>query len=318
MKKLLIGYDGSAHADIAIDDLQRAGLPQEVEAIVLTVADVFLPPAVDAKEWGPSPFDEKIRKRGEEMRARALKAREEAASAAARGAARLQGLFPSWTVRAETDVNWPGWGIILKAEEWRADMVVIGAGKHSFIERIQMGSILRKVVGACERSVRVGRPSPRHGETSVRIIIGLDGSPDAELAMEAVAERAWPAGSEAHLITVLDDRLSFLTPSLIPRLARWSSAADSVDDDEAWVDRMMKAATDKLQTAGLKISCEVVRGAPSQRLLDAAVDWQADCIAIGARGLSGIERFLIGSVSSDIAVRANCSVEVVRPKLPRP
>jgi nucleotide-binding universal stress UspA family protein len=132
-----------------------------------------------------------------------------------------------------------------------------------------------------------------------------------------VAERAWPEGSEAHLITVLDSRLSFLTPSLIPGLARWSSAADSADD-QAWIDRMMKAATDKLQNAGLKISCEVVRGEPSQRLLDAAVDWQPDCLVIGARGLSGIERFLIGSVSSDVAVRANCSVEVVRPQLSRP
>jgi len=317
MKKLLIGYDGSEHADAAIDDLQRAGLPQDVEAIVLTVADAFLPPAVDAKEWGPSALDQKIRKRSEEMRARALKARDEAASLAAKGATRLKELFPSWAVRAETDVNWPGWGIILKAEEWRADMVVVGAGKHSFIERVQMGSILRKVVGACERSVRVGRPSSRHSEPAVRIIIGLDGSPDAELAMDAVAERAWPTGSEARLITVLENRLSILTPSLIPRLARWSSAADSVDD-QAWIDRMMKAATDKLQTAGLKISCEVVKGAPSQRLLDATVDWQADCIVIGARGLTGIERFLIGSVSSEIAVRANCSVEVVRPKLSRP
>lgn len=316
MRKLLIGYDGSEHADAAIDDLQRAGLPQDVEAIVLTVADAFLPPTVDPKDWGSSQLDEKIRKRAEEMRARALKAREEAAAVAAQGAARVKQLFTSWVVSAETDVNWAGWGIILKAEEWGADMVVIGAGKHSFIERIQLGSILRKVVGACERTVRVGRPLQSRRD-SVRIIIGLDGSPDAELAMEAVAERRWPPGSQAHLITVIDDRLSILTPSLIPRLARWSSAADS-DDDQAWVDRMMNAASDKLQGAGLAISREVVRGAPSQRLLDAAVDWQADCIVIGARGLSGIERFLIGSVSSDVAVRANCSVEVVRPKPSRP
>ena len=317
MKKLLIGYDGSEHANAAIDDLQRAGLSQDVEAIVLSVADAFLPPTADPKDWGPSPLDEKIRKRAEEMRASALKAQEGAASVAAQGAGRLKELFPSWAVRAETDVNWPGWGIILKAEEWGAEMVVVGAGKHSFIERIQMGSILRKVVGACERSVRVGRRSSSREETSVRIIIGLDGSPDAELAMEAVAERTWPSGSQAHLITVLDNRLSILTPALIPRLARWSSAADSVDD-QAWVDRMMKAATDKLEAAGLKISSEVLRGAPSQRLLDAAVDWQADCIVMGARGLTGIERFLIGSVSSDVAVRANCSVEVVRPKPSRP
>jgi nucleotide-binding universal stress UspA family protein len=196
-------------------------------------------------------------------------------------------------------------------------LVVLGSGKHSLIERIQAGSVLRKVLGACERSVRVGHRSPRYPEPSIRIIIGLDGSPDAEFAVDAVAQRVWPDGSAAHLITVLDNRLSFLTPSLIPRLARWSSPSDSADD-QAWVDRMMKAASEKLQNAGLKISFEVLTGSPSQRLLDAAVDWQADCIFVGARGLSGIERFLIGSVCSDVATRANCSVEVVRPQLSRP
>jgi nucleotide-binding universal stress UspA family protein len=315
MRKLLIGYDGSEHSDAAIDDLQRAGLPQDIEAVVLTVVDAYFPPpmdAKDAKDWGPSPLDEKIRKRAEEMRARAMKTRQEAESMAGRGAARLQRLFPSWAVHAETDINWPGWGIILKAEEWGADLVVVGSGKHSLIERMQFGSVSRKIVGSCERSVRVERRSSRHSEPSVRIIIGLDGSPDAELAMEAVAERVWPDGSEAHLITILDSRLSFLTPSLIPRLARWSSPADSAND-QAWIDRMMKAASDKLQNAGLKISTEVVRGDPSQRLLDAAIDWEADCIVVGARGLSGIERFLTGSVSTDVAARASCSVEVVRP-----
>jgi nucleotide-binding universal stress UspA family protein len=317
MRKLLIGYDGSEHADAAIEDLPRAGLPEGIEAVVLTVADAFYPPAVDPKDWGSSPLDQKIRERAEEMRARAMKTRDEAHSIARRGAARLQELFPSWAVRAETDINWPGWGIISKAEEWGADLVVLGSGKHSLIERIQFGSVLRKVLEACERSVRVGRRSPRYSDPSVRIIIGLDGSPDAEFAVDAVAQRVWPDGSAAHLITVLDNRLSFLTPSLIPRLARWSSPADSVDD-QAWIERMMKAASEKLQNAGLKISSEVLTGSPSQRLLDAAVDWQADCIFVGARGLSGIERFLIGSVCSDVAMRANCSVEVVRPQLSRP
>jgi nucleotide-binding universal stress UspA family protein len=81
---------------------------------------------------------------------------------------------------------------------------------------------------------------------------------------------------------------------------------------------MMKATSEKLQNAGLKISSEVLTGSPSQRLLGAAVDWQADCIFVGARGLSGIERFLIGSVCSDVATQANCSVEVVRQQLSGP
>jgi nucleotide-binding universal stress UspA family protein len=317
MQKLLIGYDGSEHANAAIEDLPRAGLPQSIEAIVLTVADAFYPPAVDPNQWGSSPLDQKVRQKAEEMRARATKAREEAEAVARRGVTRIQKLFPSWAVRAETDTNWPGWAIISKAEEWGADLVVLGAGKHSLIERIQRGSALRKVIGACERPVRVGRRSPRYSEPSVRIIIGLDGSPDSESAADAVAERMWPDGSAAHLLTVLDNRLSFLTPSVIPRLARWSSPADSADD-QAWIERMMKATSEKLQKLGLKTTSEVLTGSPSQRLLDAAVDWQADCIFLGARGLSGIERFFIGSVCSEVATEASCSVEIVRRHVSQP
>ena len=44
MMKVLIAYDGSSYADAALDDLSYAGLPQEVEARILSVADVFLPP----------------------------------------------------------------------------------------------------------------------------------------------------------------------------------------------------------------------------------------------------------------------------------
>ncbi len=42
--KVLIAYDGSSCADTALNDLQLAGLPQEAEALLLSVADVFLPP----------------------------------------------------------------------------------------------------------------------------------------------------------------------------------------------------------------------------------------------------------------------------------
>jgi nucleotide-binding universal stress UspA family protein len=42
--KILIAYDGSEGSDIAIGGLQRAGLPGEAEALVASVAEVWLPP----------------------------------------------------------------------------------------------------------------------------------------------------------------------------------------------------------------------------------------------------------------------------------
>ena len=45
-----------------------------------------------------------------------------------------------------------------------------------------------------------------------------------------------------------------------------------------------------------------------------AEKWGADCIFVGARGLNGLERLLLGSVSTAVASYAHCSVEVVRPQ----
>ena len=42
--RILIAYDGSSGADAALADLQRAGFPNEVETIVISVADVCLWP----------------------------------------------------------------------------------------------------------------------------------------------------------------------------------------------------------------------------------------------------------------------------------
>lgn len=50
---------------------------------------------------------------------------------------------------------------------------------------------------------------------------------------------------------------------------------------------------------------------PKRLLIAEAETWGADCIFVGSRGMGRIDRFLVGSVSSAVAARAHCSVEVV-------
>ena len=58
-------------------------------------------------------------------------------------------------------------------------------------------------------------------------------------------------------------------------------------------------------------------GDPKQVLVKQAAQWDADGIFVGVRGLSRLDRLLLGSVSAAIAVRAACSVEVARPAIRR-
>jgi nucleotide-binding universal stress UspA family protein len=78
------------------------------------------------------------------------------------------------------------------------------------------------------------------------------------------------------------------------------------------VNKVVEGAADKLRSAGLKVSIVVKEREPKALLCSEAEGLMADCIFVGARGMGRLERFLIGSVSSGVAARAHCSVEVVR------
>ena len=41
--RILIGYDGSEGSDAALDDLRKAGLPRDVEALIVSIAEVVMP-----------------------------------------------------------------------------------------------------------------------------------------------------------------------------------------------------------------------------------------------------------------------------------
>ena len=65
-----------------------------------------------------------------------------------------------------------------------------------------------------------------------------------------------------------------------------------------------------MQAAGLATSVVMKEEEPKRLLLSEAETWGADCIFVGARGMGSLERLLIGSISSTVAARAHCSVEI--------
>ncbi|MBE9011993.1 universal stress protein [Pseudanabaenaceae cyanobacterium LEGE 13415] len=59
---------------------------------------------------------------------------------------------------------------------------------------------------------------------------------------------------------------------------------------------------------------EIVTGDPAEEIVRLAKIHKADLIVLGSRGLTGMKRILLGSVSSQIVEEAPCSVLVVKPK----
>ena len=79
--KILIAYDGSEYADDAIENLPSAGLPQRAEVLVMSVADVFLPPPIKEEDIFP-PHEPEVVRRAHERAEQKLGEAEEMAKRA--------------------------------------------------------------------------------------------------------------------------------------------------------------------------------------------------------------------------------------------
>lgn len=309
--KILIGYDGSECADAAIDDLRRAGLPQKVEARILSVAEVWLPP--------PSPDDAGDHREGsgvaallEPMYAKAKRALQETEGLVQKARDRVATLFPSWTVTATATYGSPAWELVFMADSWQPDLVVVGSQGLSALGRFVLGSVSQVVLTEAQCSVRVARGRIEESDAPVRIVIGVDGSPLSEAAVREVARRSWPANSEVKLIVVDDP----LREGLVVDDDALREDTETEPRSRGWAEKIVasSAAIFHDQPA-LAVSTEIIEGNPKRELARAAEDWNADCIFLGSAGASNtIGRFVLGSVSAAVAARAHCSVEVVRKK----
>jgi nucleotide-binding universal stress UspA family protein len=297
--KALIAYDGSACADAELEDLKRAGLPDEVEAMVVTVAELWLPP--------PSATFEPVLIASTERLPAPVEAARNLAIEASR---RLQTIFPAWDVRAEALVGSPASAILNKADEWKPDLIVAGSHGRSALGRFIMGSASQKIVTEAHCSVRVARGRGTDAVAPARILLGFDGSLDARAAVRTIASRRWPEKSEIRVLAVLPPSISDspLLPWPPEQIARREASA------REWMQKQVEAAAEELRSSGLTVTPVITAGDPKQALLDEADGWGADSLFIGARGHNRLVRSMLGSVATALVARAHCSVEVVRTK----
>jgi nucleotide-binding universal stress UspA family protein len=301
--RLLIGYDGSPSVQQAIADLRRAGLPPHGTALVVSVADV-LPPAPSPSEVPGTPAREKAKQV-------ALAALAEAQALGDKGVALATEALPGWSVSGEALAGSSFWGLVQRAEELRTDLILVGTHGKSPLERLVLGSVSQTVVRHAPCSVRIGRASLRKEGEPARLIVGVDGSQGSAAAVTALAERRWTAGSEVAAVAVVDPPIRSV-PAAQPDgfVMQWVRQGDGTP--EAWIKRALDAVTADLAAAGLRVQAILREGDPKRVLIELAESMAADCIFVGARGLTRVERLLLGSVSAAVAARAGCSVEVVR------
>ena len=307
--KILIAYDGTVCSDNAIIDLRRAGLPLAAEAMVLSVADISSP--LVAVPFGATAAGPAVSfGQGMENDEPGLHELRESRLMSSQGAARLRADFPDWKISTETWVDSAGAAIIRKAHTWEPDLIVVGSHGRSGFSRLVLGSVSLQVLHQVSYSVRISRHHLHPQDRAIRLVVAVDGSNNSRGAVQAIGARNWPAGTEVRVLGVMDTGIALSAATTL-------EGTIPVTAEEELRKCLCCAARDaaqELKKSGLLATPQLLAGKPDEVIIAEAEDWSADAIFLGGRQLSGLGRFLLGSVSSSVAARAHCSVEVVRPQ----
>lgn len=284
----VVGYDGSPGAvvalDWAIEEARRQGEPllvlHAVEPVAVPIAPSPLPaPPVVA---GPAP---------------AL-----VGEGVARATRRLdEGQVSGRVVRASAAA-----GLVDASKE--AVMVVTGCRGRSRLASGLLGSVSYAVTAHARcPAVVVRGEDPSHPDPTHQVVVGVDGSPTSERALEHAAAIASGAGAPLRVVGV-----GTITSPESWAYVETSAAGNEhthavVSELEPALDRAAELA--RAAHPGLAVDTEILFG-PAGRVL-AQLGEHAGLLVVGSRGHGGFAGLLLGSVSHRLVHEATGAVMVV-------
>ena len=204
--------------------------------------------------------------------------------------------------------------IIHEARDFRADLVIVGSRGHGTIASLLLGSVSSEVVDHASCPVLVARSA-----TLSRVVFATDESPSAEGA-EAILAR-WPifTGLPIRVVSVADVVRPWTT-GIAPTM--YGPVLDAYDAElrESKVEHQRIAANTaaRLREGGRTAVAEMRDGDAAGEILAVAEQRDADLIALGSRGRTGLTRLLLGSVARNVLSGGTASVLIVRGETEEP
>jgi nucleotide-binding universal stress UspA family protein len=144
----------------------------------------------------------------------------------------------------------------------------------------------------------------------MRILLALDGSPQADKALDLTGSLTLPVGSTIRVITVVADLSSLIGLPWIPVPPGDPEAIErgAVGDGE----RILADAGEALQHPGREIEMVLRRGSAAQQIVREVNGWRPDLVVVGNRGLGPFKVHVLGSVSAAVIDHVSCPVLVAR------
>lgn len=195
----------------------------------------------------------------------------------------------------------PAHALITAARD--ADLLVVGARGLGGFRGLLIGSVSQKCLHETPCPVAVIRePKPVEEGQPQRVVVGVDGSSTARPALAWAVEEARARGALLEVVHAWQ-------PPYVGGFPFTGALAD-YDAFETGAHELVADLLEPVDLSGLaRVERTVVCSGPASALLDAAR--QADLTVLGARGLGGVQRFLLGSVSHQVTLHAMHPVVVV-------
>src|SRR5215210_478025 len=193
--------------------------------------------------------------------------------------------------------------VIALSEEIDAGLLVVGSRGLGTVQRILMGSQSEEIVHRAQIPVLVLRGAQDIWPPA-RIVIGEDFSDDARKAGELAASIGRLYEAQGLLVYSHPD-----LPEIPPGEAR-STVSDLMDIRERDESMLDQRAGELEEILGARPEVKVSEGYPANVLLEASQEVQPSLVAVGSRGVAGIMRTRLGSVSTKVVTAARGPVLV--------
>lgn len=195
------------------------------------------------------------------------------------------------------------------AEDWRADLVVLGARGLGAVKGFLLGSVSLAVARHAPCPVLVVKGDARALRTA---LVAVDGSDESAAAAAFLARLPLNRSVAVQLLGVVEGPRF---PSTAPAAASGVllAAIDAIIAERSTaLRRALHRLTVPFGNRTSAVQWRVAVGHPTDEIVRAAAAADADLVVVGARGLGTLKRLLLGSVSEGVLQHADRPVLIVR------
>lgn len=215
---------------------------------------------------------------------------------------------PSVAVETRRLQGRPATVIVQQAEAFSAQLIVLGSRGLGRLRSMLLGSVSAEVVDHAPCPVLVAR-APSVGT----ILLPVDGSASAQRAVDHLGGTHYLAGHRVEVMTVGPLIHSEVLPQS-PEMTDWAARHQHFRavQERRRTETLAAAAAEQLKRDGFDARWSISVGDAAHEIIRAAEDLRCDLIVMGSRGLTGLDRLLLGSVARNVLLHTGASVLIVR------